>query len=166
MLTSRTAPLPISTFADLTHIFLLHLSAVLIGCCPGSRSTIFTTLHPYLSKSSSGPAVEHVGGWSKRLQEHFEEQIYGSSPFIIEGPEYLQRRSSVNEGGGKGLVRGPASKVSSGGLLNWIFTWGGLCICIYAGVRFGDGDYGALTTCLPTGTVHLWYHMGLASPSD
>lgn len=91
---------------------------LLTGWCPGSRGTIFTTLHPHSGKSSSGPVVEQVGGWANRLQENFGEQIYGSSPFIIECPEDLQRRSSVDEWGGKGLVRGPASKVNFMGLLN------------------------------------------------
>ena len=91
---------------------------VLTGWCPGSRSTIFTTLHPHSGKSSSGPALEQVGGWTNRLQEHFGEQTYGSSPFIVECPGDLQRRSSVDEWGGKGLARGPASKISSMGLLN------------------------------------------------
>lgn len=109
IVTSRIAPLPISTAAHLTLIPPSSPLWVLTGWCPGSRSTIFTTLHPHSGKSSSGPAVEQVGGWANRLQEHFGEQTEWLLTFYHWMSWGLQRRSSVDEWGGKGL-EGPASK--------------------------------------------------------
>lgn len=66
----------------------------------------------------------------------------------------------MDKWGGKGLIRELASKVISRGLLTRICTDGGICIYIYIGVRFGDGDYGALThthwpypTLVPRGSI-------------
>lgn len=52
----------------------------------------------------------------------------------------------------KGLVWGLLT-VSGRGLLKTISTWGGICACIYIGVRVGDRECGTLTTSLPTGPI-------------
>lgn len=122
MLTSRTASLPISIFVDQPSFsFCTSLKCWQAGALEVKASSLQAFI-PNPGKPSSQPAVEQDGRWSNRLREHSGEQIYGFLPFIIEGPKYLQRRNSMDECGGKELVRVPAFKVNSRGLLNWVFT--------------------------------------------